>query len=133
MMMTNPPVSVAIKTDFKPPASQMQAIYADFMMKRVVENMSEWWGRQHPLKILSNMAVGWLRRFKVIKTPKDIAVLSNYRLAVCSLCKFSAHSRIVEIINGSLRDTDSLICTKCKCPCLEKSLVLNEKCPIDKW
>lgn len=82
---------------------------------------------------LRNIIVGWFRRFGLMKTPVDIAVLSKERLWICDNCDYAKTQRILEVINGKAERVNSLQCIKCKCPCLEKTLVREESCPINKW
>ncbi len=82
---------------------------------------------------LKHVFTGWARRFGWIKTTETIEQLSEARLRMCQHCKFSEKSFILEVVNGKGNYVDSLYCTKCTCPCLEKSLVPEEQCPIKKW
>jgi|KBSSwiStaDraftv2_1062776.scaffolds.fasta_scaffold21894_6 hypothetical protein len=59
--------------------------------------------------------------------------LSDLRLQLCGRCKYAAHKKVLEFINGDDVWVNALFCTKCKCPCLEKSLVAEEKCPMGYW
>lgn len=78
---------------------------------------------------------GWARRFRLIETTDELKQLSEYRLGVCKqndgIC--SKKIKVLEILNGDAEYVNSLICTKCGCPCLEKSLVAEEYCPLHKW
>jgi len=76
---------------------------------------------------------GWGRAFGLIKTSIYQAHISKVRLDKCGHCIHSKESKALEIINGKAEYKNNLICTKCWCPCLEKSLVLEEKCPVGKW
>lgn len=76
---------------------------------------------------------GWARHFGLIKTTPAEVVLSELRLMKCRQCEFASKSRVLEIVNGHAKYSDVLKCTKCGCPCKQKSLVLTEKCPMGKW
>lgn len=58
---------------------------------------------------------------------------SEARMAICKVCPEAVPKKLLRIINGADKWEDSLQCTICKCPCLEKSLVESEKCPLKKW
>lgn len=76
---------------------------------------------------------GWAKRFGIVKVTTAEAKLSALRLSICEICPIAEESKLLQIVNGSANYVDTLICGKCKCPCLEKSLVVEEKCPIKKW
>lgn len=73
---------------------------------------------------------GWLKRFKLLKGDWS---LSARRLKICESCSRAKKSKIIEIFNGNVLEVNSMVCTKCHCPCLEKSLVKKERCPLGKW
>jgi len=82
---------------------------------------------------LSNIVVGWARHLELIKTPAAVQELSKTRMEACSTCPFAKESKALEFINGSAEHIDTIYCTICKCPCHQKSLVDNERCPEGKW
>lgn len=71
---------------------------------------------------------GWLKALFGISSD-----LSKKRLAICAECPMARTSRFLEIINGKAHHTNGLQCMACSCPCLEKSLVKDEVCPLGKW
>lgn len=75
----------------------------------------------------------YARKWGWIKIPVDLQKLSKKRTDICVMCFSSKVSRIVQVVNGTAQFEDSLICTECSCPCVEKSLVISETCPLDKW
>lgn len=75
---------------------------------------------------LKSIAEGWINKNKHFQYSKD-------RLKICTGCSEAKPRQILRILNGSEIWEYSLQCTKCKCPCLEKSLVQSEKCPLGKW
>ncbi len=85
------------------------------------------------MKKLFSIMKGWGKAHGVLKTHPAEAKLSQLRLSICKICMFSEESKLLRLINGSAEYEYSLGCTKCKCPCLEKSLVTEEKCPEKKW
>lgn len=82
---------------------------------------------------LFNIFTGWARKLKIIKTTDANAKLSKLRLSICSKCPKAKESKIVKFLNGSVQYEHCLKCTECGCPCLEKSLVISESCPLGNW
>jgi hypothetical protein len=76
---------------------------------------------------------GWGMKLGVIPTSEAEAKLSELRLRVCRECPFVGESSFLKIINGSVENESELYCTKCSCPCLEKTLVVDEQCPVKRW
>lgn len=84
-------------------------------------------------KKLSHIVIGWSKRFGILQVSQAEAKLSKLRLEKCKGCMHAKKSSLLKIINGVENYSDSLVCMRCSCPCLEKSLVVDESCPIDKW
>lgn len=82
---------------------------------------------------VKNVIKGWARAFGFMKTPESDDQLSRRRLQICSQCKYAKTKKILEILNGTANQVDAMVCTKCHCPCLEKSLVREEHCPVNRW
>lgn len=82
-----------------------------------------------PVKILT----GWARVLGMISTSEPQKKLSELRVSICKLCPEAKTNKVLAILNGNVNYVNQLQCRKCKCPCLEKSLVTDEKCPIGKW
>lgn len=82
---------------------------------------------------LGNIATGWARHMKLISTTEEVQKLSNERVAICGECPDAKESRVLEFFNDSAEHIDIIYCTVCSCPCTQKSLVENEKCPKGKW
>lgn len=76
---------------------------------------------------------GWGKALGLIRTKNEEAEVSGKRLVICGRCPFSKDSKVLLIIHGHAKYEHQLQCTKCKCPCLEKSLVMEEKCPVGRW
>jgi hypothetical protein len=76
---------------------------------------------------------GWAMKFGIIPTSKAESKLSELRLKICKDCPFVGESKVLRIINGEFKDNAELYCTKCSCPCIEKTLVTDEACPVKNW
>lgn len=85
------------------------------------------------MKKIIHILIGWAKVFGWIKTSTAEKKLSDLRLSICKICEYAEESRVLDMINGDMQEVDCLKCTKCKCPCLQKSLVVDELCPIKKW
>jgi len=55
------------------------------------------------------------------------------RLEICGKCEFAKTSSMLEVVNGDLMWEMRLQCSKCGCPCLQKSLIPDESCPVNNW
>lgn len=82
---------------------------------------------------IQRIITGWLRRFRIIETTDAQQALSTLRLKICKICPESDSKKLLEIANGKANYVNTLMCTKCNCPCLQKSLVTGESCPLKKW
>ncbi|SFW15794.1 hypothetical protein SAMN05661012_00315 [Chitinophaga sancti] len=82
---------------------------------------------------IKNIVIGWAKRFSLIPSSEAETKLSELRMKQCGNCAESKPSQVLKIINGEGNYVHQLRCTKCGCPCQEKSLVVNEYCPIGKW
>jgi hypothetical protein len=80
-----------------------------------------------------HILTGWARSLGLLSTADPLKKLSELRLKLCGECDFSRSSTTLEIINGTMKKESGLFCTKCHCPCKQKSLVLDETCPIKRW
>lgn len=82
---------------------------------------------------IKNIFIGWAKRFGLLPTSEAETKLSVLRLKQCSSCVDADEKKVLQILNGNAHYENMLACTRCGCPCKEKSLVLNESCPIGKW
>lgn len=82
---------------------------------------------------LKTIFIGWGKKFGFLPTSRAEEKLSKLRMSICDRCRESKTSKVLVILNGEANRVDSLFCNKCLCPCLEKSLVVEEHCPIHKW
>lgn len=85
------------------------------------------------LKGIVHIIIGWSRKFGIIETTDELKKLTELRLKICEDCPFSKKSKALRIVNGKGKNVSQLYCTICHCPCEEKALVVDEKCPIGKW
>ncbi len=82
---------------------------------------------------IKNILIGWGKSMGALPTSEAETKLSDLRVSICGNCMFSKRSKVLEIIKGEVFKSDTLSCMKCGCPCREKSLVVAEKCPINRW
>lgn len=79
------------------------------------------------------ITIGWAKWLGIIELSDEDRKESERRLKICDTCIFSKESKFLEFLNNSANDVDGKYCTKCKCPCHQKSIVKKEKCPEDFW
>ena len=82
---------------------------------------------------IPKILLAYARKWKVVKTSDSLQKLSRERLDKCIICPWSQVSKIVQVVNGNAQYEDTLVCNKCSCPCVEKTLVKSEKCLLNKW
>lgn len=85
------------------------------------------------MRKIRNILTGWLRRWNLIDTTPAELKLSELRLKICTACPFAEEKKILEILNGSADYHKVISCRKCGCPSYQKTVVVDEKCPINKW
>lgn len=85
------------------------------------------------MKKLFNILRGWGKYLGVIPKSRAEEKLSELRLNQCKVCEFSNTSKVLEILNGHANYINTIYCAKCTCPVIQKSLVIEEKCPERKW
>lgn len=74
------------------------------------------------------------RRMGLVSLSSSADKLLELRLKICGACPHVKRRKFVEILNsGEDVEVEGLYCPLCHCPCLEKGMVTDEKCPIDKW
>jgi len=76
---------------------------------------------------------GWLKALGFITVSNAEAKLSILRMQICGRCEWAKESSVLEVVNNDVQYENRLVCGKCHCPCLQKSLVVDEKCPINEW
>lgn len=74
---------------------------------------------------------GWFRS-QVYSTNKQ-RKLSEERLEVCKSCPFAVEKTFLKILPNRAVEEKKKACTFCGCPIVEKSLVKEEKCPLNLW
>lgn len=85
------------------------------------------------LIILKHILISLCKRFGILPTSEAEKALSKLRLRICARCPLVKVSKLLELVNGEADYIDNLYCTKCKCWCEGKSLIVKEKCPIESW
>lgn len=85
------------------------------------------------MKKIGHILTGWGKAFGFIAVSSAEAKLSELRLSICNGCPLAEKSNVLKLVNGHAKYESQLYCTKCKCPSEEKSLVVDEKCPVGKW
>lgn len=85
------------------------------------------------MKKIFHILKGWGKAFGIVPISTAERKLSDLRLNICGICQHSKASKVLYIFNDKADYKNQLQCSICKCPCLEKSLVIDEKCPLDKW
>lgn len=85
------------------------------------------------VKKLIHILTGWGKSLGILSTSSAEAKLSALRIRECMKCDYSEESKVMKPIGDELVDGYELTCKKCRCPCRQKSLVVDEECPIFKW
>lgn len=81
----------------------------------------------NPIHILK----GWFRsQFYSSERSKR---LSSERLEVCRTCPFAVEKSFLKFRKDEAFEEKSKACKHCGCPIIEKSLVQEEKCPMNLW
>lgn len=85
------------------------------------------------LKKINHIFIGWGKRLGWLPTSEAEHKLAELRLKSCQQCPNTKESKLLKIVNGHGAYEKEIFCTLCKCPCSEKTIVVEEKCPIGKW
>lgn len=85
------------------------------------------------MKKIMHILTGWGKALGFIRVSTAEAKLSEMRLKICRGCDRAKEKRVFHFVNDEAIVGHDLFCTKCKCPCLQKSLEVDEKCPLSKW
>ncbi|AZA82175.1 hypothetical protein C1637_09910 [Chryseobacterium lactis] len=80
-----------------------------------------------PIHILK----GWFRSY--FSVSEKIRILSEQRLVVCRNCPFAVEKSFLKFRENQAMEEKTKACEKCGCPIIEKSLVEDEKCPMNLW
>jgi len=82
---------------------------------------------------LLRIGKGWFRHLGILPMSKELEVLAEKRFEICKVCPHAKPHKLLKVIDGKLNKVGSIYCTICKCPCHQKVLVKEEKCPKEKW
>lgn len=85
------------------------------------------------IKKISNILTGWGKRLGILQVSNAEKKLADLRMQICTACPYTETKKILKILKGTADYEKVIACSKCKCPCWEKTIVVDEKCPIDKW
>lgn len=90
------------------------------------------------IRRIGHIIIGWRlalgKRFGIISISTDKQKLSDLRLSICRKCEFVRWSTYIDIVNDDdVGEVSGLVCGKCGCPCVEKTIVTDESCPESKW
>lgn len=85
------------------------------------------------MKKIFHILKGWGKALGILSVSNAEKELSDLRMKICGKCDRSKPIKVLEIINGKPVYEHRLKCNECGCPCLEKSLVVDEHCKIGKW
>lgn len=85
------------------------------------------------LKKIKHILIGWLKAYGWLPSSAAEKKLSQLRLKQCSGCIYADESKVLKLLQGKASYEKALYCTKCVCPADQKSLVVDENCPIGKW
>lgn len=82
---------------------------------------------------LKNIAIGWSKSLGLLPVAEAEQKLSDLRMSICATCPAAKEFAPLKIVNGTAVKENALYCTKCSCPCKQKTIVVNETCPLGKW
>lgn len=85
------------------------------------------------IKKAGHIIRGWAKALGWVQTSVAEKKLSELRLQICKGCDYSKMSKWLDLVNEEEVEIAGLVCTECGCPCLEKSLVIDETCPEKFW
>lgn len=78
-----------------------------------------------------HIAKGWFS--SLIYATDQQKKLSAERMAVCETCPFAVETTFTKILPNEALEEKKKACKFCGCPIYEKSLVKEEKCPMNLW
>jgi len=82
---------------------------------------------------LLRIGKGWFRHLGILPITKELETLAEKRFEICKACPHAEPHKLLKVIDGKMNKVGCISCTICKCPCHQKVLVQEEKCPIKKW
>lgn len=84
-------------------------------------------------KKIGHIIQGWGKRLGLIPISKAEDKLAELRMKQCKKCPHSKKSTVIKIIAGKVNNEETEVCELCHCPWYEKTIVIDEYCPINKW
>lgn len=85
------------------------------------------------IKKVKHILIGWGKRWGVLPVSSAEEKLSQLRLKICAGCPDHKTSKVLEIVNGNAEEVHMMFCKKCTCPCYQKTIVVEENCPLNHW
>lgn len=85
---------------------------------------------------LKNIYEGWSKSLGLAEVSEENKKMALDRVKVCVECPFAEEMWLKKFIDGFLKRDElgsGIGCTICGCPVNEKALVIEEKCPKNKW
>lgn len=85
---------------------------------------------------LVNIYEGWKKHLIASSATAGEKVVADSRVKVCVGCEFAEENWLSKFVDGVLAKDQlgsGIGCGICGCPVNQKALVLNEKCPKNKW
>lgn len=88
------------------------------------------------MNLLKNIFTGWAKHLDLIEVSKEEKVIAKARLEECVNCEFAKEQWLSKFVDGKLKKDikgSGIGCSICGCPVNQKALVMDEKCPKNKW
>lgn len=85
------------------------------------------------MKKLKHILIGWCKSLGLLPVAEAEQKLTELRMSICATCPAAKEFAPLKIVNGKAVKEHALYCTECTCPCKQKTIVVNEKCPLGKW
>jgi hypothetical protein len=85
---------------------------------------------------LKNIYEGWSKSLGLAEVSEENKELAKKRMSICVECKHAKEMWLKKFIDGALKNDvvgSGIGCGVCGCPVNEKALVIDEKCPEDRW
>lgn len=85
---------------------------------------------------LKNIYAGWTKALGLVEVSQENKELAKARVAICVDCPHAKEMWLKKFVDDVLKNDEigsGIGCSKCGCPVNAKALVIEEKCPINKW
>lgn len=85
---------------------------------------------------LKHIYEGWTKSLGLAEVSPENKALAIARVKVCVDCPHAVEQWLKKIIDNALQRDElgsGIGCGICKCPVMEKALVVDEACPEKKW